>query len=421
MCAVLYLVCVSTSSSQVSNDQPPFLDAGASASPRLTRLTEEIGSRARATALASFWAEIRRDGSPLIEPIPGESNYSWVTFLWRAVGKTTNVVVVDGVAAGMGGADPTKSLMSPVAGTDVWYRTYKVRNDAAFTYTLSPNDSLEKLTGPRKSKPQLDPLNPNRSGPQSSVRLSSAPVQTENAAARAGTIAPSSITSTLLQNTRNLQIYTPPGFTAGERYPLLLVLDAGAYADNVPVPRILDTLIAEKRIVPLVAVLVGNASRSEELQCSPRFADFLATELVPWMRETYGAGASSDTTIVAGSSLGGLAAMFAWFQHPEVFGNVLSQSGSYWWTPSGDPQPEWLTRQLAAVASRGLRVSMSVGSMEIPEQRDTNRRLRDVLAEKGYLLDYSEFNGNHSYVGWRTDLARRLVKLAPYSSGQPGL
>ena len=113
--------------------------------------------------------------------------------------------------------------------------------------------------------------------------------------------------------------------------------------------------------------------------------------------------------------------MFAWFQHPEVFGNVLSQSGSYWWTPSGDPQPEWLTRQLAAVASRGLRVSMSVGSMEIPEQRDTNRRLRDVLVEKGYLLDYSEFNGNHSYVGWRTDLARRLVKLAPYSSGQPGL
>jgi len=47
--------------------------------------------------------------------------------------------------------------------------------------------------------------------------------------------------------------------------------------------------------------------------------------------------------------------------------------------------------------------------------------LRDVLAEKGYLLDYSEFNGNHSYNGWRTDLARRLVKLAPYSSGQPGL
>ena len=278
LCAALCLASVGNISSQVSNDQPPFLDAGASASPRLTRLTAEIRSRSRVTALASFWEEIRRDGAPLIEPIPGESNYSWVTFLWRAVGKTTNVVVVDGVAAGVGGADPTKSLMSPVAGTDVWYRTYKVRNDAAFTYTLSPNDSLEKLTGPRKSKPQLDPLNPNLSGPQSSVRLSSAPAQTENAAALAGTIAPSSITSTLLQNTRNLQIYTPPGYTAGERY-------------------------------------------------------------------------------------------------------------------------------------RGLRVSMSVGSMEIPEQRDTNRRLGDVLAEKGYLLDYSEFNGNHSYLNWRADLARHLVHL----------
>ena len=198
---------------------------------------------------------------------------------------------------------------------------------------------------------------------------------------------------------------------AGERYPLLVVLESGAYADYVPVPAILDALIADKRIPPLVAVLVGNVNRAEELSCSRSFADFLAQELVPWMRDAYSAGADPQRTIVSGASLGGLAAAFAAFQHPEVFGNVLSQSGSYWWAPSNESQQEWLTRQFAAAPNRPIRVVMSVGAMEIPQQRDTNQRFRDVLSSKGYVLDYAEFNGNHSYFSWRTDFATRLVKL----------
>jgi enterochelin esterase family protein len=394
--------------SQASHADPPFSLAGHLDSPRLAQLGKAPNSK----AVASFWTEITRNGTPLVEAVAGEPGYSWVTFLWRAKEKTTNVVVVDGVAAGVGGVDARNSQMSRLGRTDIWYRTYKVRNDAAFSYTLSPNDSLERFAGPRTSKPQLDPLNPNRSGPQSSVRLPSAPSAIEYAPLLAGRISPASFTSTVLQNTRDLQVYTPPNFAAeGRRYPLLVVLDSGAYGDYIPVPSILDRLIAEKRMSPIVAVLVANVSRAEELQCSPRFADFLAIELVPWMRKTYGAGATSDQTIVSGASLGGLASMFAAFQHPEVFGNVLSQSGSFWWTPAQDGPPEWLTGQFAAAPARGIRVSMSVGAMEIPQQRDTNQRLRQVLTEKGYRIDYSEFNGNHSYFSWRADFAQQLVNL----------
>ena len=198
---------------------------------------------------------------------------------------------------------------------------------------------------------------------------------------------------------------------APEDYPLLVVLDSGAYGDYVPVPAILDTLIAQKRIAPLVAVMVGNVSRTEELQCSPAYASFLARELVPWMRERYRAGAAPASTVVSGASLGGLAASFAAFQHPDVFGNVVSQSGSYWWAPAQDAVPEWLTRRFAAESPKAVRVSMSVGAMEIPEQLGTNRRFRDALAARGYAVSYSEFNGNHSYLNWRADLARHLVHL----------
>ena len=65
------------------------------------RIAEEAGACA-VMALERVPADIRRDGAPLIEAVPGEPNYSWVTFLWQAAGKTTNVAVVDGVAAPLG-------------------------------------------------------------------------------------------------------------------------------------------------------------------------------------------------------------------------------------------------------------------------------------------------------------------------------
>jgi enterochelin esterase-like enzyme len=40
---------------------------------------------------------------------------------------------------------------------------------------------------------------------------------------------------------------------------------------------------------------------------------------------------------VAGSSFGGLAAAYTALTMPERFGNVLSQSGSYWWWPGYRP------------------------------------------------------------------------------------
>ena len=334
--ALLVALAATWSSPHAQTAEPPFVAAGSGDSPRLARLQRAPGG----AAVSAFWQEIRRAGAPLVEPVAGEPDYSWLTFLWRATEPTTNVVVIDGVAAGVGGTDPKNSMLARLGRTDVWYRTYKVRNDAAFTYTLSPNDSLEPLLGPRRSRPRPDPLNPNLSGPQSSVRLRSAPERMEatpSAPVPAGMVTATWFDSPTLGNRRALKVYTPPGFTpARGDYPLLVVLDSDAYGDYVPVPAILDALIAGNRLGPLVAVMVGNVSRTDELQCSPAYARFLATELVPWMRGTYRAGATPALTVVSGASLGGLAASFAAFQHPDVFGNVVSQSGSYWWKPAQD-------------------------------------------------------------------------------------
>ena len=56
----------------------------------------------------------------------------------------------------------------------------------------------------------------------------------------------------------------------------------------MPVPAILDHLIATGKIPPLVVVFVyQTAERNGELACSEPFSDFLAKELVPWVRKNY--------------------------------------------------------------------------------------------------------------------------------------
>ena len=44
-------------------------------------------------------------------------------------------------------------------------------------------------------------------------------------------------------------------------------------------------------------------------------------------------------------------------------------------------------------------------------QLATNRRFANVLAEKGYSIEYQEFNGGHGYISWRRALFDGLITL----------
>ena len=258
----------------------PFSAAGPLDSPRMAALKKVVETSDRAKVVAAFWEEIRKDGTPLVEPVEGDAQYSWVTFLWQAKENTINVAIIDGVASGIGGADPAKALMTHLAGTDVWYRTYRVRNDAAFHYWISPNDSLEFLgtAEPRSSKAQPDPLNPHRLGPVSYLELPAAPrasFRPTSQSLATGKVEQSRFHSQVLNNDRDVWVYTPPAYQpSGARYPLLVVFDGGVYLEQVAVPVILDNLIGQRRIPPMVAVLVGNAPgrRDAELACDKPFS-----------------------------------------------------------------------------------------------------------------------------------------------------
>lgn len=411
----------------VFSQTPTYLAVGPEASPRIAELRSQVVSR-RQGAVEQFWKYVQVTGTPLIETIPGDPRNSLVTFLWRGNGETRNVVIFDGVA----GFD-AKDRMSQLGDTNVWFKSYKVRNDARFAYNLSPNDTLQSFDEIKGNEPmqarlamfQIDPLNPHRCpttfGPHTAessfVELADAPALVWNKpspeAAR-GKVESMEIQSGILKARKKLWIYTPRDFSeSGAPYPLLILFDGDR---NVMwIPRILDNLIAQKRTPPMVAIMIDDSNptdRNTELPCNPVFAEFLAKEIVPLAREKYHTGEAART-IVAGSSYGGLAAVFAALRYPGVFGQVLSLSGSFWWKPQGEKESEWLVKQVLASPQLSVRFYLEVGLMEgYPMQIEANRHMRDVLRGKGYDIGYAEYDGGHAFLNWSGGMANGLLFFA---------
>lgn len=405
-------------------------------SARLSALAARLtaGPTNARAELDAFWAEMAKRTTPLVEPLADDRLL--VTFLWRETEPLDNVAVVGWV----GGFDPSANVMEKVNGSDVWFRSYVARGDLRTTYSFSANDTLEPLS-PANSQERMaafqpDPLNPRRfvfrrnpAYPGSVDRIvsvvelphaDSQPWIDEQGGVPKGALEDHDLRSVILDNDRTVTVYTPVGYDSDrtEPYPLVVLFDRAAYLRLVPTPTILDNLIAAERIPPLVAVLVGNVDRSTELACDEPFGRFLADELVPWMRNRYRVTSGSTRTVVAGSSYGGLASSCAALRHPEVFGNVLSQSGSYWWAPDDDDEREWLAREFVTRERTDTRFYLDIGLLESgptfdggPSMLVTNRHLRDVLQAKGYRVTYREINSGHDYISWRGTLADGLIAL----------
>jgi hypothetical protein len=163
MLAMLLLI-LSIMLSGLSGQEPTFSAAGPNASTSIVTLLRQLKS-GDTTALKRFWDAVHQNSAPLIQAVPGANGFGLVTFLWQGNDQTRNVVIFDGVA----GFD-AKEQMLHLETSDVWYKTYRVRNDARFAYNLLPNDSLQpfdqvkgnEAMRDRLAMLKIDPLNPHR-------------------------------------------------------------------------------------------------------------------------------------------------------------------------------------------------------------------------------------------------------------------
>ncbi|MFI6339308.1 enterochelin esterase [Streptomyces sp. NPDC050535] len=393
----------------------------------LSRLPEPGCPLPEPGGVEEFWAGIRGRGTPLVSPDPrGSADHVAVTFLWRGTAATRAVQVLPNKLGDP--RVPEGNLMERAPGTDVWHWTLRLRHDWRGTYDFY----VDEGQGPEPGTPEYwrwlrtqrhtDPVNsrtlPRRWGgdPVPYVELPGAPSArdwTPRQGVARGATSEHNMESARLGGGRRVWLYEPP-LPRRElaNLPILALLDGEHWQPELGLAHLLDNLIADGRIPPLVAVLpesVDADTRWAELTCRPEFVAFLADELLPWAAGRLPVTDDPARTVIAGQSLGGLTAAYAGLLAPHRFGNVLAQSGSFWW-PVG-PEPEWLTGRVAEIPRLPVRFRLSFGEQEwvaLPAAR----RLRDALAAAGYDdASYREFNGGHDYLCWRTELADGLVEL----------
>ena len=242
-------------------------------------------------------------------------------------------------------------------------------------------------------------------------------------------------------------MYLPPGFSSRDswRYPTLYLHDGqnvfdretSAFGVEWGVDETAERLISEARIEPLIIVAVANTDERiahytplpDPLHGGGQgavYRRFLCEELKPWTDRTYPTRDSARHTVIAGSSLGGLSALYMGWTRPQVFGGVAALSPSLWWSDRS-----LITRIAADVQkrSRPSRIWLDMGTEEslvddndnnVPDAIDDLRALKAVLLGHGYRLGEDLFyrevtGGKHDEASWAARVEE--VLLAFFADG----
>lgn len=408
---------------------------------------------------SAWWRRLADQGAPLLDDI-GEGRVC-VSFLWRdpqgdEAGSLLRAVYID-VNSVTDHHSPQPQTLWRIPKSDIWLWQVELVHNWRGSYCLMPATQQQLAgdfgggdeAGARRQREwwrsllplaQGDPLNRRRARRDASVsalHLPAAPAQPGwEAFDRGEDAALPDAGETLhwhsaaLGVARTVWLYACGAVTplGAARRPLVVLLDGQRWQQDLPLHAALDAATASGRLPPALYVFVDavdGARREQDLACSAAFWHALGEELLPQVAARAAFSAATARRVVAGQSLGGLAALYAGL-HYYGFGALLSQSGSFWWPYLPLLAAPFGQRCARKPGSRGLlceqleqgllpltpplRVWLEVGSRE-DVMIDVNQSLCEALRARGHAVHWREFEGGHDALCWRGGLVDGLSWL----------
>ena len=127
--------------------------------------------------------------------------------------------------------------------------------------------------------------------------------------------------SRVVGNSRKALVYTPPGYSKANKYPVLYLLhgiggDEKEWLKGANPQVILDNLYADGKLKPMIVVMpngramkddraVGNMFDREKVEAFATFEKDLISDLIPFIEKTYPVLTDRESRAIAGLSMGG--------------------------------------------------------------------------------------------------------------------
>ena len=194
------------------------------------------------------------------------------------------------------------------------------------------------------------------------------------------------------------RVYLPAVVDA--ELPVIYMTDGQWYIESGEMHRVLDQLISDGSIEPVIAIFIDNRDpenlrnnrRNQQFFCNPDYIDFVSNELVPAIDDAYQTRREASARVILGLSFGGLnSACFGLYAH-DTFEGIAMQS------PAMHPV-KYIFSAYEDSTRLPIDVFLSSGSQQDNEER--TRRLRDILRAKGYPMEYREVPYGHNWNNWK--------------------
>jgi enterochelin esterase-like enzyme len=224
---------------------------------------------------------------------------------------------------------------------------------------------------------------------------------------------------------RKITVYIPAQYKPGTEAPFMVVHDGPKGMSSLELPHILDNLIHQKRIPPIILIQIANGGgdaqgheRGKEYDTmSSVYADYIEAEVLPRVEKNYGVKLTKDPDgrAAMGNSSGGSAALImAWFRN-DLYHRVLTTSGTFvnqaWPFDPKIPNGAWDFHETLIPKSdkKPIRVFLAVGDKDLLNPNvmrddmhdwvEANHRMAKVLKAKGYEYQYLFCRGSGHSVG----------------------
>jgi enterochelin esterase-like enzyme len=235
-----------------------------------------------------------------------------------------------------------------------------------------------------------------------------------------------------LDEARRVFIYTPPNYEkASARYPVLYLLhgagsDESSWSESGRVNLILDNLIADGSLKPLVVVMpYGYAyPPTSPLAAGPDamkrqragFNRDLIEDVIPLVQSGYRVYTDREHRAIAGLSLGGAQALGMGLSHPELFSRVAGLSPALGAVTS----PEAGGLDLKALVADSKKANgqfklVWVGCGTDDTLFKSVQTFSEMLTSSGVKHTFRETDGAHTWLNWRRYLAEVAPLLFPQS------